>query len=482
MNRRQRKIATMKTTNTTWAQLKVGDTASIERACAQRDLLLFAHMSGNLNPLMLPTDEEKAAGNEPIAPSMWIGSLISAVLGNILPGPGTLYRSQTFEFAKRVHIGDRLRVTVTCREKREEPVALFETVIVDSQGETVCKGMATVDAPVKPVEIAPRDLPTLILEENEQFPHLVALAAQLPRLKTVVVCPENRASLNGPLLAYEKGLIEPIFIGDPERIAAAAKELNANLTPFRVVAEKDHRVAADRAVAMVRAGEAGAVMKGDLHSDDLLAAVVKKDGGLRTGRRISHVFVIDTPTLEDLLFVSDAAINIAPDLMTKVDIVQNAIDLALACGEEARVGVLSAVEVINPAIPSTLDAAILSKMADRGQIKGGVVDGPLAMDNAIDMDAARTKGIASLVAGHANVLIAPNLESGNMLAKELTFVGHAEAAGLVVGAAAPVMLTSRADNDKARLVSCALAQLYKYWRDNGRPFTGLNGENKLAAE
>ncbi len=193
--------------------------------------------------------------------------------------------------------------------------------------------------------------------------------------------------------------------------------------------------------------------------------------------------MLDTLTLEDLLFVSDAAINIAPDLLTKVDIVQNAIDLALACGVEPKVGVLSAVEVINPAIPSTLDAAMLSKMAERGQIRGGLVDGPLAMDNAIDMDAARTKGIASLVAGRANVLIAPNLESGNFLAKELTFVAHAEAAGLVVGASAPVMLTSRADNDKARLVSCALAQLYIYWRQNGQAFTGETANKKaLAAE
>ncbi|PPQ36448.1 phosphate butyryltransferase [Rhodoblastus acidophilus] len=482
MSDHDRKTRDTKTANTIWAQLKVGASASIERTCAQRDLLLFAHMSGNLNPLVLPSEEENPSSSEPVAPSMWIGSLISAVLGNILPGPGTLYRSQNFEFVKRVHVGDRLRVTVTCREKREEPVALFETVVVDDKGATICKGQALVEAPLIPVEVEARHLPTLILEEKEQFPHLVALAAQLPRLKTAVVCPENRASLNGPLLAFAKGLIEPIFIGDPDRIAAAARELGADLSAFRIVEERNHRAAADKAVALVRAGEAGAVMKGDLHSDDLLAAVVKKDGGLRAGRRISHVFVIDTPTLDDLLFVSDAAINITPDLMTKVDIVQNAIDLALACGTEPRVGVLSAVEVINPAIVSTLDAAILSKMAERGQIRGGVVDGPLAMDNAIDIDAARTKGIASLVAGHANVLIAPNLESGNMLAKELTFVAHAEAAGLVVGASAPVMLTSRADNDKARLVSCALAQLYKYWRDNGKAFVGVKGAAKLAAE
>ena len=210
-------------------------------------------------------------------------------------------------------------------------------------------------------------------------------------------------------------------------------------------------------------------MKGNVDSDELLAEIVKKDGGLRGHRRISHVFAMDVPTLENLLFISDAAINIAPDLITKVDIVQNAIDLARACGvDQPRVGVLSAVETVNPNIPSTLDAAALSKMADRGQIKGGIVDGPLAMDNAIDLVAARTKGIASLVAGRADVLIVPNLEAGNMLAKELTFVARAEAAGLVVGARVPVMLTSRADNDRARLGSCALAQLYEYWRRNGR--------------
>jgi phosphate butyryltransferase len=468
--------------NKTWAQLQVGDTATIERVCADRDLFLFAHVSGNVNPLMLPADEDAPVADAPIAPSMWVGSLISAVLGNILPGPGTLYREQNFEFLNRVHVGDRLRVTVTCREKRAEPTVVFETVIANGKGELVCKGTALIDAPIRNVETPVRELPALIMDKKDHFSHLLALAAQLPRLKTVIVCPESHNALNGPLLAFEKGLIEPIFIGDPERIAKAALELEADLSPFRIIEEKNHRAAADKAVAMVRAGEAGAVMKGDLHSDDLLAAVVKKDGGLRTGRRISHVFVLDTLTLDDLLFVSDAAINIAPDLLTKVDIVQNAIDLALACGVEPKVGVLSAVETVNPAIPSSLDAAILSKMAERGQIKGGVVDGPLAMDNAIDVDAARTKGIASLVAGHANVLIAPNLESGNMLAKELTFVAHAEAAGLVVGASAPVMLTSRADNDKARLVSCALAQLYNYWRQNGRAYVGASESKALAAE
>jgi phosphotransacetylase len=203
----------------------------------------------------------------------------------------------------------------------------------------------------------------------------------------------------------------------------------------------------------------------------LLAQIVKKDGGLRGPRRISHAFLLDVPTLDHILVISDAAINIAPDLITKVDIVQNAIEVALACGVSTpRVGVLSAVETVNPNIPSTLDAAILSKMAERGQIRGGIVDGPLAMDNAIDVEAARTKGIASLVAGRADVLIVPNLEAGNMLAKELIFVARAEAAGLVLGAKVPVMLTSRADNERARLASAAVALLYDYWRREGRPF------------
>src|SRR5208283_5495880 len=275
---------------------------------------------------------------------------------------------------------------------------------------------------------------------------------------------------------------EPILIGDPERIKAAAKAMDADISRYAIESAADPHQAAARAVAMVLEGKAGAVMKGNLHSDILLAEVVKKDGGLRTQRRISHVFALDVPTLDEILYISDAAINIAPDLMTKVDIVQNAVDLARACGlDKPRVGILSAVETINPAIPSTLDAAVLSKMAERGQIRGAVVDGPLAMDNAIDIEAARTKGIVSLVAGQANVLIVPNLEAGNMLAKELTFVARAEAAGLVLGAKAPVILTSRADNDRARLASCALAQLYDYWRRNGRAFTGA-AEKALAAE
>ena len=224
-------------------------------------------------------------------------------------------------------------------------------------------------------------------------------------------------------------------------------------------------MAAARAVELFHEGRAQAIMKGHLHTGQLLQHIVKSDGGLRTSSRISHVFVMDVPGLDHLLMVTDAAINIAPTLEEKVDIAQNAIDLAISIGIEVpKVGVLSAVETVNPKIPSTIDAAVLSKMADRGQIRGGIVDGPLAMDNAVDVEAAKTKGIKSLVAGHADILLAPNMEAGNMLAKELSFIAHAEAAGLVMGARCPIILNSRADDDKARLASCAVAALFHEWR------------------
>ena len=457
--------------NKTWDEIEVGDSASLERACSVQDLVLFAHVSGNVNPLMLPPAVSESKAQAPVAPSMWVGSLVSAVLGNMLPGPGTLYREQDLRFLRRVHIGEKVKVSVTCAEKRDRPVAVFDTRIEDMAGAVVSEGKAVVETPAVSQEIEARELPALIVDAVDHFAQLIDLAGKLPPLRTAIVCPEDHNSLGGAILSARNRLIEPILIGDQARIQAAAKQLGADISAFALESFSDPHAAAARAVAMGHEGKAGAVMKGDLHSDVLLAQVVKKDGGLRGNRRITHVFALDVPTLDEILFISDAAINIAPDLLTKVDIVQNAIDLARACGIEApKVGVLSAVETINPAMPSTLDAAILSKMAERGQIKGAEVDGPLAMDNAIDIEAARTKGIVSLVAGRANVLIVPNIEAGNMLAKELTFVARAEAAGLVAGAQAPVMLTSRADNDRSRLASCALAQLYQYYRREGRAF------------
>jgi len=295
--------------------------------------------------------------------------------------------------------------------------------------------------------------------------HTSAVAEPLPALPTAVVAPEEANSLGGALLAAEHTIIRPILIGDRAKIVAAGAEIGADLSGIEIVDEPNHVMAAGRAVAMIHEGRAQALMKGHLHTDKLLGQVVKRDGGLRIGRRLSHVFIFDVPGIPHLLTVTDAAINIAPDLETKVDIVQNAIDVIRALGVEVpKVGILSAVETVNPKIPSTLDAAVLSKMAERGQIRGGLVDGPLAMDNAMDVEAARTKGIKSLVAGRADVLVAPNLEAGNMLAKELSYAAHAEGGGLVLGAKCPIILTSRSDGDKARLASCAIAALYAGWK------------------
>jgi phosphotransacetylase/acyl dehydratase len=456
------------TKNTTFDELKVGDAASIQRTLSMQDIYLFAHVSGNTNPAHMPL-EGKQATPDIVAPSMWAGSLLSAVFGTLLPGPGTLYQSQQLRFLNRVHIGDTITASVRCTAKLKKPMATFETKIIKSDGTVIADGMAEISVPTETMSMAKRELPTLILDQKNKFLPLIDAARRLGRMKTAVVCPDDSNSLNGAILAATEGLIEPILIGVKAAILKAAAAANLDISPYTIVEAATHDEAAAQAVAIVRRGEAASVMKGNIHSDQLLAQVVKKDGGLRGNRRISHVFIMDVPTLDELLFISDAAINIAPDLTTKIDIVQNAIDLAQACGlVMPRVGVLSAVETVNPNIPSTIDAAALSKMADRGQITGAVVDGPLAMDNAMDVAAARIKGIASQVAGHANVLIVPNLESGNMLAKELTFVARAEAAGLVVGARVPVMLTSRADNSRARLASAAVAALYEHKRRTGQ--------------
>ncbi|MCL4147688.1 UNVERIFIED_CONTAM: hypothetical protein GTU68_023792 [Idotea baltica] len=401
---------------------------------------------------------------------MWVGGLASAVLGNILPGPGTIYKTQSLRFLGGAVVGDKLTVKVTATEKKADNIVVFELSVTRGDGTRLVEGNAEVAAPTETIEFDSSSLPALLVQRHRHFNRLIELARTLPALPTAVVAPDDPNSLEGAIMAAREGLIEPILIGARSRIDTAAREIGEDIGTFELIDIEDEMEAAGRAVAMVHEGRVKAIMKGHLHTDHLLHHVVKRDGGLRTKRRISHVFVMDIPGRKTPVLISDAAINISPDLNTKVDITQNAIDTARSLGlDMPRVGVLSAIETVNPAIPSSLDAAVLSKMAERGQITGAIVDGPLAMDNAIDVQAARTKGITSLVAGHAEVLIVPNLESGNMLAKELTFIAHAEAAGLVIGAKVPIMLTSRADDGRSRLASCALAQLFMYWQTNGAP-------------
>ncbi len=453
--------------NRLYDELKVGDSASIKRVCTGNDFYIFAHASGNLNPLHLPADDREIPA-EAIAPSMWIGALVSAVLGNILPGAGTLYKSQTFRFFDRVHVGDELIIKVTVLDKLADGVVVLDTLVTGRGGDRIAEGVAEVLAPTRKVRIDDDRLPELLVQRHRHFDGLLQACKGLDPIRTAVVVPEDKVSLGGALLAAQHGIIKPILIGSAQVINAIASQIGADITCVEVLDVPGHSAAAAAAVELARMGKADAIMKGSLHTDELLHHVVKHKGGLRTHRRLSHVFVMDVPGLDHVLLVSDAAINIAPDLEAKVDITQSAIDVALALGiVKPKVGILSAVETVNPKIPSTIDAAVLSKMAERGQIKGAIVDGPLAMDNAIDVEAARSKGITSLVAGHADILIVPNLEAGNMLAKELTFVAHAEAAGIALGATVPIILTSRADGEKARLASCAIAALYRAWQRGG---------------
>ena len=300
---------------------------------------------------------------------------------------------------------------------------------------------------------------------HAKYDRLIARAKELPPVATIVAHPCDETSLRGAADAADAGIIVPILVGPAAKIAGTAEKHGIDISRFDIVDAPHSHAAAGRAVELIRTGKGELLMKGSLHTDELMQAVTSGVTGLRSERRISHVFVMDVPTYAETLFLTDAAINIFPDLDAKRDIVQNAIDLFTQVGlGTPRVALLSAVENVTTKIPSTIDAAALCKMADRGQITGGLLDGPLAFDNAIDPDAARIKGIRSEVAGRAQILVVPDLEAGNMLAKNLTFLAKADAAGIVLGARVPIILTSRADSVRTRMASCAVAVLYAHAR------------------
>jgi phosphate acetyltransferase len=306
--------------------------------------------------------------------------------------------------------------------------------------------------------------------QHDKYERLIAAARKLRAAPTAVAHPCDETSLRGVVEASRAGMIVPLLVGPVERMRGLARSLGLDLDGFEMVDVPHSQAAAERAVELVRSGRAEVLMKGSLHSDELLAAVTKRDTGLRTGRRISHVFVMDVPRHAQTLFITDAAVNIAPDLLAKRDIIQNAIDLYAGLGfGRPKVAILSAVETVTPSIPSTIEAAALCKMADRGQITGADLDGPLAFDNAISPEAAHIKGIKSPVAGQAEILVVPDLEAGNMLAKNLTFLSGADAAGVVLGARVPIILTSRADKVRARMASAAVAILLAHSEQSKRP-------------
>jgi phosphate acetyltransferase/phosphate butyryltransferase len=446
--------------NRTFDEIRVGDRASIERTLTAADIQVFAALSGDINPQHI--DAEFAASTPyqgVIAHGMWGAALISAVLGTRLPGAGTVYERQTLNFRAPIRAGDTLTTTVqvTARDERESLVTL-DCSCVNQRGQTVISGEAVVAAPTERIERSRSTLPQvrISVSQGDDLVRLLQLVRPLGPIRMAVVHPSDAVSLSAALDARAAGLIEPVLVGPRARLEAVAKEAGLSLDGVVIEDRPDPRSAAVRAVELAVEGSVGALMKGNLHTDELMGAVVAS--ALRTSRRISHCFVMQTPAYPRPFLITDAAINIAPTLQDKFDIVRNAVDLAHAFGiERPRVAVLAAVETVNPHMPATLDAAALCKMADRGQIKGAVVDGPLAFDNAVSAAAARTKGIVSPVAGAADILVVPDLESGNMLAKQLEYLGGASSAGIVLGARVPIVLTSRADSREARIASCAVA-------------------------
>ncbi|OYX41573.1 MAG: enoyl-CoA hydratase [Rhodobacterales bacterium 32-67-9] len=457
--------------NRTFDEIRVGDTAQIVRTLKSEDIELFAAMSGEVNPAHVDAEFARSdVFHTVIAHGMWGGALISAVLGTELPGPGTIYLDQKLTFLGPVGIGDTVAVQVTVAAKDPARNALkLDCRCTNQNGEVVIEGQAEVIAPTEKVRRPRAVLPEAHLHERgARYRDLIAATHNLPSVRMAVVHPCDELSLAGALEASSQGMIVPVLVGSRAKIEVVAAEAGLSLDGIEIIDTPHSHAAAERAVALVREGKAEALMKGKLHTDELMAPVVDRDTGLRTERRMSHIFALDVPHYPKTLFITDAAINIFPDLDTKRDIVQNAIDLARALGNDRpKVAVLSAVETVYPKIPSTIEAAALCKMLDRGQITGGIIDGPLAFDNAVSKTAAEAKGIRSEVAGDADILVVPDLEAGNMIAKQLIYLAGAESSGIVLGARVPIVLTSRADGVMSRLASCAMAQLYTAHRALG---------------
>ena len=446
--------------NRIFDDIALGDSASMTRQITLDDIALFSVISGDINPAHL--DAEYAATDlfhHIIAQGVLTAGLISAVLGTRLPGPGTIYLSQDLRFLAPVSPGDTITAAVTVTEKiPQNHRVILDCACRNQHGALVLQGTATVKAPEQKVSRHAMALPEVRLLRHEHLRGLLSRASAGEPLLTAIAHPCDETSLRAAVETARAGLITPILVGPAAKIRAVAAAHGLDISALRIEPVAHSHAAAARAVELVRTGRARLLMKGSLHTDELLHEVTAPLTGLRTGKRLSHVYVMDVPSYPKPLLVTDAAINIAPDLEDKAHIIQNAVDLAHVLGIAApRVAILAAVETVNPAMQATLDAAALCKMAERGQITGAVLDGPLAFDNAISATAAAQKSIASPVAGLADILVVPNIESGNILAKQLTFLANADAAGIVLGASVPIILTSRADDERARMASCALA-------------------------
>ncbi len=459
--------------NTTFDELMIGQSASLQRTLTQKDIELFAAVSGDINPAHL--DEQYAKQDifhGIIGHGMWVGGLISNLLGTVLPGPGTIYLGQEIRFKKPVRLGDEITVKVTVKSKRpDKPIVTFDCICLNTRNDILVEGTATVLAPTEKISVQRPDLPRAQIGKKDHYRTVIERSQQFDVLKVAVIHPVQANVIEAVFEAVEEKLIDPILIGPESRIKEAIQSSRLTNIDWKIIHAEHSHAAASIAVQMASSGEIDALMKGSLHTDELLEAVVHTSSALKTERRISHVYLMNIPTYHKPLMITDAAINIAPDLAQKADICQNAIDawhiLFDGKGVKPKVAILSAVETVTAKIPSTIDAAALCKMSDRGQITGGNLDGPLAFDNAINAEAVKDKHIISDIAGDADILIVPNIEAGNALAKQLIFLGNADAAGIVLGARVPIILTSRADSKRTRMFSCAVAMELSHARKKG---------------
>lgn len=458
--------------NHTFDEIAIGDSASLTKTLTYDEIRLFSAMSGDVNPSMVDqTFAESDDIHQTVGRAMWAGALISHILGRQLPGPGTQFIGQTLQFTHGVQLGDT--ITATCSVTSKNPAnrhVTFDCKCVNQHGEAVVAGEVHVTAPEQKIrQPAAHTPPVRKKDPLGNYRAFIEQTHDLPPLTMAVVHPCDRESLLGAVESAHMKLIEPLLIGPASKIRAVADTEGIDISGLDILPVEHSHAAAELAVALVRSGRVKSIMKGSLHTDELIGAVLSKDKGIRTNRRLSHVFIMDVPTYPRPLLITDAAINIEPTLDDKRDIVQNAIDLAHALGiDMPKVAILAAVEMVNTKMRATLDAAALCKMADRGQITGGILDGPLAFDNAISLEAAHTKGIVSTVAGQADILMVPDLESGNMLAKQLEYLADAHSAGIVLGARVPIVLTSRADTAPARITSCAIAVLFANFTEKYR--------------
>jgi len=448
--------------NRTFDEIKIGDTASLTRTLTEKDIQVFAIMSGDINPAHVDDEYAKSDSfKKIIGHGMWGGALISTVLGTQLPGPGTIYVGQTIHFKRPVGIGDALTVTVTVIEKKKEKSRIIFSCDVKNQNdEVVMEGQAEVIAPTKKIRRAKTVLPKISLRRPYSLfePH-IQQAKTMGALVTAVIQPIRSKIIEAVFDAAQVGLIQPILIGQKDRIESAAEEANIDISTFSLVPVDNPKAAIKHAIKLARENEVKLIVRGGVTTEDLLHEIQRHDKGLMIDRVISYVLVLDVPTYAKLIILTDSLVNTNPTLDVKRDITQNAIDFSHILNiKQPKVAILAGMDNISISMQSTVDAAGLCKMAERGQIKGAILDGPLTFDNVISKQAAASKGLNSPVVGEADIIVVPSVETGNILAKQLEYLAESHNAGLLLGAKIPVLM-SRINDVYSSTVACALARL-----------------------